>query len=121
MRASKKPSFLLEGIKKAFDNLWLGFPKDEDFFRDRMVLKVYNWGECSKLPTFDGSTNFVSEYDGFELRLKLNGYGHKPFQTALILHAIIAFSKVSNESIQGNYPASNVSPERTVDPPNPNP
>lgn len=116
LECARNGLFLLEGIEIAFDKLWIGFPKDENILNNRMVLKVYNPEECSKLPTFYGSKNFVSEYEGFELQLNINGYEHKPFKTALNLHAITAFSKVPNESDEVKAPLHNVSPERTIDP-----
>ena len=116
LECARNGLFLLEGIEIAFDNLWIGFPKDENILNNRMVLKVYNPEECSKLPTFHESKNFVSEYDGFELQLNINGYEHKPFKTALNLHAMTAFSKVPNESKEVKTPLKNVSPERTIGP-----
>ena len=85
-------------------------------YYNRMVLKVYNPEECSKLPTYNKSNKFVSECDGHELKLNINRYEHKPFKTALFLHAITAFSKVPNESKEVRAPLNDVSPERTIGP-----
>ena len=114
LECARNGLFLLEGFEIAFDQRWIGFPKDECIFNNRMVLKVYNPEECSKLPTFNKSNKFVSEYDGHELKLNINGYEHKPFKTALCHHAITAFSKLPNENNEMQRPPNDLSPEREI-------
>ena len=72
---------------------------DLNIFNDRTVLKVYNPEECSKLPLFNDSPDFVGDYDGIDLQLKIGEYEHKSFKTALYLHTMTAFLRVSPNEI----------------------
>jgi hypothetical protein len=74
--------FLAFNCEVAFDKLWLGFTKNPNFLIDGLVAKVYNLSECRKLPLFEGSNRFVSEFDGLPLNLE----DHNPLKTALFLH-----------------------------------
>ena len=99
LECARNGLFLVEGLQEAYNKQWLGFPKDDNKFNDRTVLKVYNPEECSKLPLFNGSPDFVGDYDGFELQLKISEDELKHLQTALYLHAMTAFAGVSRSEI----------------------
>lgn len=107
--------FLLEGIQHAHEKLWLWYPKDENVLKDRIISRVYNWSDCSKLPTYNGSPKFVSRYDRHELQSNLDRHEHKPHKTVLFFHAVIASTKVTDS---GTFcsPPLNVSQEKTAEP-----
>ena len=98
--------FLVDGIEKAFDKLWVGFVKNPNVLIDGLVMKVFNQDRCKDLILCNGSTEFVTEYDGRPLLLG----NHTPLKTALFLHSYSAYLKFG-----ASAPAFWISPEKSTE------
>jgi hypothetical protein len=104
LESARNGIFLCEGFERGLDENKLCFVRREDFFyTDRIVLKVLNSKACKEIPIFQGSTESVDNYDGNELNLQCGRYEHKPFRTALYVHAVQAHRQIYGERKVSSY------------------